>query len=319
MPATTKAADKFNYVLLENFPGFFKAGEVMTNLPLLITSLFSFAIWTVGIAAMFMIIIGGFQYIISAGNKSTAESGKKLMTDALLGLVAALFAWLFLYIINPDLIKINLSMIGGGGFGTAVSSENLMQKDGTYPVTNKDLPKGCANYKSSFASAAAGTGLDACEIEALAATETGCNPNNSPINKNGTRDCGIMQINSANFPSGKTCQDFINDPILSMQTAANIYKRNYSGAIGNRVYSGDANSVKFKNSQLIRDKYAAYNGGSGALKKSKDCPSTMKNIYGNEYLAYDCPINNGGYVNTPKATSTFLNYYAKCKGANIYK
>jgi hypothetical protein len=111
MPATTKAADKFNYVLLENFPGFFKAGEVMTNLPLLITSLFSFAIWTVGIAAMFMIIIGGFQYIISAGNKSTAESGKKLMTDALLGLVAALFAWLFLYIINPDLIKINLAML----------------------------------------------------------------------------------------------------------------------------------------------------------------------------------------------------------------
>ena len=323
-----QAAGSFDYKLLESFPGFFKAGDSLNDLPTLVQSLYGLAIWIVGISAFFMIVIGGVTYIVSAGNKSTAETGKKIISDALVGLVVALASWLFLYVINPDLVKFNISLLsvdvasGGGferGYGAAVSSKgDLMQSDGSYPVSDQKLPKGCSNYKSIFESVGKSTGVDACELEALAATETSCNPSLSRGNTNGTQDCGIMQINSVNF-GGKTCQDFKNDVSLSMTKAAQLYVGNYRKNIGNRVYSGSATSNKFKNSQLIRDRYAAYNGGSGALAKSGSCSSTMRNLYDNQYLKYDCPIDPGGYAVVPKNTSRFLNFFSKCKGVDIYK
>jgi len=115
-------AASFNYQLLEDFPGVsgMKAGTAFTDLPSLINGLYKFGIWTVGIAALFMLVIGGFMYMTSAGNTSRVGSAKSVIGDALLGLVAALGAFLLLYVINPDLTKINLHLIqvsvqGGGG------------------------------------------------------------------------------------------------------------------------------------------------------------------------------------------------------------
>lgn len=325
-------AANFDYKLLETFPGFFKAGDPLSDLPLLLTSLYNLGIWLVGISALFMIVVGGFMYIASAGNKSTAGSAKSIITDALTGLVVALASWLFLYVINPDLVEINLSLVSvnpgadGTGFESALnmkvaSSSDAMQADGTYPVTDQKLPKGCDAYKDIFQKVSASTGVDACELEALAATETSCNPTLSRYNTNGTQDCGIMQINSVNF-KGNTCQDFKNSVELSMQTAAKLYVGNYTfhNVINNRKYTaGSAISNKFKESQKIRDRYAAYNGGSKALEKSGSCTDNMRNAYDNQYLKYDCPINAGGYAVVPRNTSRFLNFYSKCKNVSIYK
>jgi len=44
----------------------------------------------------------------SAGNTSTAGSARKIISDALFGIVAALGAYLFMYVINPDLTGINI-------------------------------------------------------------------------------------------------------------------------------------------------------------------------------------------------------------------
>jgi hypothetical protein len=65
------------------------------------------------------------MYMASAGNTSTAGNARGIIWDALLGIVAALGAYLILYVINPDLTKINLSFttvdvsepIGKGGNG----------------------------------------------------------------------------------------------------------------------------------------------------------------------------------------------------------
>ena len=100
---------KFNYTLLESFPGFFKAGSVLTDLPTMILAIYKFGIWTVGIAGLFMLVVGGFMYMASAGNTSTAGNARGIIWDALLGIVAALGAYLILYVINPELTKINLS------------------------------------------------------------------------------------------------------------------------------------------------------------------------------------------------------------------
>ena len=116
---------KFNYILLESFPGFFTAGTPMTDLPGMILAIYKFGIWTVGIAGLFMLVVGGFMYMTSAGNTSTAGSARGIIWDALLGIVAALGAYLILYVINPNLTKISLDFtpvnvndpigMGGGG------------------------------------------------------------------------------------------------------------------------------------------------------------------------------------------------------------
>ena len=46
-----------------------------------------------GLIAMFLIIIGGFRYVTSAGNEEQAENGKKTLQWAIIGLVVALLAY----------------------------------------------------------------------------------------------------------------------------------------------------------------------------------------------------------------------------------
>ncbi len=99
----------FQYTLLESVPGFFTGGTVMTDLPSMILAIYKFGIWTIGISGLFMITIGGIMYAGSAGNTAAADSAKRIITDALIGIAAAVLAYLFLYVINPDLTRININ------------------------------------------------------------------------------------------------------------------------------------------------------------------------------------------------------------------
>ncbi len=100
---------EFKYTLLESFPGFFEAGSVMTDLPTMILAVYKFGIWTIGIAGLFMMTIGGFMYMSSAGNTSTVNTAKGIITDSLIGIAAAMAAYLILYVINPDLTKMDIN------------------------------------------------------------------------------------------------------------------------------------------------------------------------------------------------------------------
>lgn len=97
-----------DYQLLEQIPGSNRStGRLNTYLE----DIYRFAFWTVGISVVFMLTIGGFMYLTSAGNTSRMESAKTVIFDAILGLVLALVAWLFLYVINPDLVKVRLPSV----------------------------------------------------------------------------------------------------------------------------------------------------------------------------------------------------------------
>lgn len=101
------AAANFEYELLQ--PIF--TNETSSDLPTYIGYIYKFFIWAVGIAALLMISIGGFMYVTSAGNQANADTAKRIIRDALFGLTAVLLAWLILYLINPDLVNINLRSI----------------------------------------------------------------------------------------------------------------------------------------------------------------------------------------------------------------
>ncbi len=95
----------YSYTPMENIPGF----EGVSEFPEYISAIYKFAIWAIGIAALLMLSIGGFMYFTSAGNTASLEKAKAVIKDSILGIVAVMAAWLLLYVINPDLIRGNLS------------------------------------------------------------------------------------------------------------------------------------------------------------------------------------------------------------------
>jgi hypothetical protein len=116
------ASADFSYTLMEKIPGFSTSG----NFPEYILTIYKFGIWAVGIAALLMIMVGGFMYITSAGNNASMEKAKGILFDAIAGVLLALTAYLLLYVINPELTKIKLISgtinTSGSGSGTGSGS-----------------------------------------------------------------------------------------------------------------------------------------------------------------------------------------------------
>ncbi len=127
----------YTYELMEKIPGFESISG--SDFPNYILAIYKFAIWTVGIAALLMIIIGGFMYMTSAGNTSRMDTAKRVIFDALYGLIVAFAAWLLLYVINPDLVKVNISL-------KAVTTTTTESPSKAPSVT------GCSDINSTLAS-----------------------------------------------------------------------------------------------------------------------------------------------------------------------
>ncbi len=119
---STSTSASFTYTPLEEIPG----QGITTDLSSYIKGLYSFAIFSVGIAALLMVIIGGFIYVTAAGNTSNVDKGKGYIRDALIGILIAFGSYLILYVINPDLVNIDLSNLNklslSGGVGSTGST-----------------------------------------------------------------------------------------------------------------------------------------------------------------------------------------------------
>lgn len=90
---------------LETLPNFQYVPSPSADLTSYLQWVLAFGISLAGILAVFMIVIGGIEYITAYGNPTRLESAKNRIEQALLGLLLAIGAWLILYTINPNLIK----------------------------------------------------------------------------------------------------------------------------------------------------------------------------------------------------------------------
>lgn len=117
----TAAAANLNYTLLEKIPG---QESATGNLPGYVQAILNAALMIIVLSAIFMISVGGFLYLTSAGNTSRAGQARGIITDAILGLILALVSYLILYIINPDLVTLRISSLSpsGGSGGTSSSA-----------------------------------------------------------------------------------------------------------------------------------------------------------------------------------------------------
>ncbi len=113
-PNNPNAQQRYVYPLHEKIPGQNgRAGQGSRGIDTLqeyLESLYKFGIAIVAILAVVMIGIGAFMYIVtSAGNAGKLANAKEIITNAIVGLVMALLAWLILFIINPDLVGTTLT------------------------------------------------------------------------------------------------------------------------------------------------------------------------------------------------------------------
>ncbi len=102
----------------EKIPGF---GQT-TSFPTYLKQIVNFGFAAIGIMAMFMLMIGAYQYLMAAGNIAKEESAKTTISSAFSGLILGLVAFLLLRTINPDLVSFNLATLQGGLTGQSGTS-----------------------------------------------------------------------------------------------------------------------------------------------------------------------------------------------------
>ncbi|MEE8131708.1 MAG: hypothetical protein V3T98_01560 [Candidatus Paceibacterota bacterium] len=72
----------------------------------LVSNIYIWALGVVGIIALGVMVYGAILYTVSAGNASKQQDAKAWITGAVWGLTLLLGAYLILYTINPDLVKL---------------------------------------------------------------------------------------------------------------------------------------------------------------------------------------------------------------------
>lgn len=105
----TGTGSGLKYTLLENIPGVSTGGA--SDLPTYLSNIYRLGFIAIGIAALFMVSVGGFMYLTAGANTSQMGSARGVITDALIGLAIALVSYLLLYIINPDLVRGKLTTL----------------------------------------------------------------------------------------------------------------------------------------------------------------------------------------------------------------
>ena len=77
-----------------------------SGLPEYINYLFVFGLGVIGVIALSVMMFGGIQYILAAGNVGKTTEAKEWIYAALTGLGLLLVSYLLLRTINPDLVKL---------------------------------------------------------------------------------------------------------------------------------------------------------------------------------------------------------------------
>jgi len=76
-----------------------------------IAVIYKYGIGLAAVLATIMIMIGGFIWLTSAGSPDKVGKGKEFITSALTGLLLALFSYMILATVNPNLVSLTSSGI----------------------------------------------------------------------------------------------------------------------------------------------------------------------------------------------------------------
>jgi hypothetical protein len=273
--------------------------------------LFKFIELSAGIIAL-AFAYGGMKMLMSAGNTGAVSEAKEIMTNAVIGFVILLGAWL---IVNTVLMTMmsdgkgievwgtiecvsNPAMSGGsttnptGGVttnpgGGGVTNVPFDKFGLTTSQSDASLQTNYTNVDSKYApqisQACQGSSIPNCSqvVTALIANESQGDPNaGSPKGAQ-----GIMQLLQSN--GGSKCA--ANDPsCIQNQINLGVQKLN-SSYTSNAVGQNIPNMLASYNAGQATGEGQSASGMRPALAASVDCPGL---------LAYQCTTNPGGLIET---------------------
>lgn len=206
--ATPTTTESMPYTLLEKIPG--ENNTRAGDLPTYLQALYKFTFWAIGVSALLMLSVGGFMYVTSAGNTSRMGTAKEIIFDSIIGIVIALLAWLFLYIINPDFLSMKLPTVG-----TVTTTPGAA---GT-PTPGLPAPSGSAqDLATKILAAGSGVTLASsgeCKM-------TGNIPVTPSLNINEVKTGGTMTACSSDCKSGTLCTRKTNISTSMLQAMLDI-------------------------------------------------------------------------------------------------
>ncbi|MEK7546171.1 MAG: D-alanyl-D-alanine carboxypeptidase family protein [Patescibacteria group bacterium] len=100
-----------------------------------IGGVYIFLLSIAGLTAAVMMVVGGFQYVTSGGDKGRIGAGKKRIVNALTGLVLALGSYTILYAINPELVAFDGLKVGGVQTSLFMDTQNGSNEGGLISAT----------------------------------------------------------------------------------------------------------------------------------------------------------------------------------------
>ncbi len=104
---SSKSLLDFNFQIpLPGLPTQVSGADVAAGklLPMYFVAIYGFLLRAAGIFAVLMLMYAGIRWLTAGGDSSHTTEAKKIMGDALFGLLLALGSYTFLYTINPDLV-----------------------------------------------------------------------------------------------------------------------------------------------------------------------------------------------------------------------
>ena len=96
--------------------------EGLPGLGELISNIFNYSLWILGIAVFLMIFAAGFKWLTAAGSAGKIQEAKSMIYNAIIGAIMLLSSVIILQTINPDLVKSNFTLPGIESTGTGGSS-----------------------------------------------------------------------------------------------------------------------------------------------------------------------------------------------------
>ncbi|MEI7749732.1 MAG: pilin [Candidatus Moraniibacteriota bacterium] len=156
------------YTPLEAIPGVTNASDF----PSYLSGIYKFALWSVGIAAMFMITIGGAMYLTSAGNTSAMGNAKNVIEDAIIGLILAISAWFLLNFINPAILSGDLSIFSTMAVPAATTPPTSAPL--TAPDTTPTPGSGATGTDAALRAQLASAGITVNKANCATPADTNC-------------------------------------------------------------------------------------------------------------------------------------------------
>ena len=71
-----------------------------------VAKFYGWGLGLIGLVGLMFLIIGGYRILTSRGNPEALQTGKSYITYAIIGIILAIFGFVFIQVVTSDILKI---------------------------------------------------------------------------------------------------------------------------------------------------------------------------------------------------------------------